>query len=40
MVRNSARFWKVRPMPIAAMPYAGVPSNERPSKTMLPSLNA
>jgi hypothetical protein len=37
MVPNSARFWKVRPMPSAAMPWAGVSSSERPSNWMLPS---
>ena len=40
-VRNSARFWNVRPMPSAAMPCARrARASDRPSKRIAPSLNA
>ena len=38
MVRNSARFWKVRPMPSAAMPCVGVAVIDWPSNRMSPRL--
>ena len=36
MVRNSARFWKVRPMPISAIRCGGRSRIERPSNTISP----
>ena len=36
MVRNSARFWKVRPMPAAAMRCRGTASKGWPSNTISP----
>jgi len=39
MVRNSARFWNVRPMPSVAMPCAGVMVSDRPLNRIVPSLN-
>jgi hypothetical protein len=39
IVRNSARFWNVRPMPSEAIPCGGVSSSDRPSNAIRPSLN-
>ncbi len=39
MVRNMARFWKVRPRPSSAMPWLGSSPIDRPSNRISPAWN-